>query len=78
MSKQGTFAGGGFEKYGRKTRRELFLDEMEVVMPWRALVAVIEPYYPRDPGPQGGRKRPNDAVLLLTSSTRDAAGYREQ
>lgn len=55
MSKQGTFAGAGFEKYGRKTRRELFLDEMEAVVPWQALLKVIEPYYPRDPGPQGGR-----------------------
>jgi IS5 family transposase len=23
-----------FEKYGRKSRRELFLDEMERVVPW--------------------------------------------
>ena len=26
-----------FEKYGRKSRRELFLDEMEQVVPWSAM-----------------------------------------
>jgi IS5 family transposase len=26
-----------FEKYGRKSRRELFLDEMEQMVPWAAL-----------------------------------------
>ncbi len=33
--KQQTFASQlSFEKYGRKSRRELFLDEMEAVVPW--------------------------------------------
>jgi IS5 family transposase len=32
---QQTFAAQvGFDKYGRKSRRELFLDEMEQVVPW--------------------------------------------
>ena len=30
----------------KKTRREVFLEEMEVVVPWRALVGLIEPHYP--------------------------------
>ena len=33
--KQQTFASqSSFEKYSRKSRRELFLDEMKLVVPW--------------------------------------------
>ncbi len=34
MRQQTLAAHAGFEKYGRKSRRELFLDEMEQVVPW--------------------------------------------
>jgi IS5 family transposase len=37
----------GFERYARKTRRALFLEEMEQVVPWRELCALIEPHYPK-------------------------------
>jgi IS5 family transposase len=37
----------GFEKFGRKSQRELFLEEMDKLVPWSALVALIEPHYPR-------------------------------
>ena len=30
----------------KKTRREIFLAEMEQVVPWKALLKVIEPHYP--------------------------------
>jgi transposase, IS5 family len=30
----------------KKTRRELFLDEMEQVVPWKVLLKIIEPHYP--------------------------------
>ena len=30
----------------KKTRREIFLQEMEQVVPWKALLKVIEPHYP--------------------------------
>ncbi|TWD77181.1 IS5 family transposase [Variovorax beijingensis] len=30
----------------KKTRREVFVAEMELVMPWKALLKVIEPHYP--------------------------------
>ena len=36
------------------TRRELFLSEMEVVVPWGRLLALIAPQYPKA-GPKGGR-----------------------
>jgi IS5 family transposase len=36
------------------TRREAFLSEMDAVVPWTRLLALIEPHYPKA-GPQGGR-----------------------
>lgn len=30
----------------KKTRREVFLGEMELVVPWKALLKLIEPHYP--------------------------------
>ena len=30
----------------KKTRRELFLEEMEQVVPWKVLLKIIEPHYP--------------------------------
>ena len=37
----------GFERYTKKTRRAIFLDEMEQVVPWAKLCALIEPHYPK-------------------------------
>ncbi|MGH8552955.1 MAG: IS5 family transposase [Methylococcales bacterium] len=57
--KQLTLAAGGFEKYGKTTRRAAFLAEMERVVPWAELCALIEPVYPK-PGngrPPVGLKR---------------------
>jgi IS5 family transposase len=42
----------GFERYTRKTRRQVFLEEMEQVVPWRELCALVEPHYPK---PGNGR-----------------------
>ena len=49
---QAMFAGSGFEAYRKPTRRELFLAEMERVVPWGELCALIELVYPKseDPG----------------------------
>ena len=49
MSQQ-TFAEASFEQYRKPTRRERFLAEMEQVIPWSELAAVIEPYYPKAEG----------------------------
>lgn len=38
---------GSFERYGKETRREKFLEEMDQVMPWSELEGLIEPYYPK-------------------------------
>ena len=42
----------GFEQYTKKTRRAKFLEEMEQVVPWAELCALIEPHYPQ---PGNGR-----------------------
>lgn len=44
---------GYFDK-GKKTRREVFLGEMERVVPWVRLLELIEPHYPKG-SPAGGR-----------------------
>jgi len=50
-----------YEKYGRKSRRELFLDEMEQVVPWAKLEALIEPHYPK----AGNGRRPVGLSVML-------------
>lgn len=45
---------GGFERYSKTTRRGKFLAEMDQVVPWSELAAVIEPVYPKV-SPAGGR-----------------------
>src|ERR1700704_519695 len=37
----------GFERYTKKTRRQIFLEEMERVVPWRELCALCAPHYPK-------------------------------
>lgn len=36
----------GFEKFRKPTRKEIFLKDMEQIIPWKALSQVIKPYYP--------------------------------
>jgi len=50
--KQQTLA--GFAKYAKTTRRAKFLSDMDRVVPWRELVAVVEPHYPKGSA-EGGR-----------------------
>jgi len=45
--KQTSFASAEFAGKKRKTRRERFLAEMDLVVPWARLEALIEPHYPR-------------------------------
>ena len=44
--KQTSFADLEFAGKKRQTRREKFLGEMERVVPWQRLQALIEPHYP--------------------------------
>jgi transposase, IS5 family len=52
--KRRPFASLSFESKKKPTRRERFLGEMDKVVPWEALLALIEPSYPRS----GRRGRP--------------------
>lgn len=49
MPKQPAFPGlrGAMKK--KQTRRELFLAEMDAVVPWGRLLALIAPHYPQGP-----------------------------
>lgn len=58
MPRQASFADLEYASKKRQTRRELFLNEMESVVPWSALLARIEPYYPKS----GKRGRPPMAL----------------
>ena len=45
--KQMTFASAAWQNKGKVTRRERFLAEMDAVIPWTRLLALIEPHYPK-------------------------------
>ena len=45
--RQLTLASASFDKHSKQTRRAKFLAEMDRVVPWRELCAVVEPFYPR-------------------------------
>jgi len=47
MGQQRTFAGLAWSHKGKVTRRERFLAEMDHVIPWAELVALIAPHYPK-------------------------------
>lgn len=49
-----SFAQAEYEKKKKRTRREVFLEKMEQVVPWARLMEVIEPHYPKS----GKRGRP--------------------
>jgi IS5 family transposase len=54
MKKQLSLSMTGYFDKGKKTRREVFLAEMERAVPWARLCALIEPHYPKG-SPAGGR-----------------------
>lgn len=53
--KQMTLARGGFDRYGKTTRRAAFLAEVDKVVPWSELCALVEPRCPK-PGKGPGRR----------------------
>ena len=50
----------GFEKHHKVTRRAQFLAEMNRVVPWTRLLALIEPYYPK-----AGNGRPPKGLEIM-------------
>lgn len=61
--KQMSLASGGFDKYGKVTRRAAFLAQMDQVVPWAELCELIEPYYPK--GEAGRPPVPLQRMLRL-------------
>jgi len=61
MSDQRTFASVAWSQKGKVTRRERFLGEMDGVIPWQRLIALIEPHYPK----AGRGRRPHDLERML-------------
>jgi len=53
--KQTTLSMVGFDRYAKPTRREIFLTQMDQVVPWGELCGLIEPVYPKA---KGGAGRP--------------------
>jgi IS5 family transposase len=50
-----------FEKYARRSRRERFLNTMEIVVPWSELEALIAPHYPK----AGNGRQPVGLSIML-------------
>ncbi len=61
MSDQQTFASVAWTRKGKVTRRERFLGEMDQVIPWARLIALIKPHYPK----AGQGRRPHDLERML-------------
>lgn len=60
--RQQTFADEAFERYRKATRREVFLDEMDKIIPWKDLGEVIAPFYPK---PEGAGRPPVGLERML-------------
>lgn len=73
--KQMTLARGGSEQFGKTTERPAFLAEMDQVLPWGELCALIEPHYPKA-GARGRSPIPLERILgihVLQSSDAPAS-----
>ena len=58
---QMTFSEAEYEIKKRKTRREKFLEEMDILLPWSQLEEVIEPFYPK----AGNGRKPYPLIVML-------------
>jgi len=58
MSQQRSFSELEYNQKKRVTRREKFLQEMEVTVPWSGLIAILTPFYHKT----GGRGRQPKAL----------------
>jgi IS5 family transposase len=61
--RQTTFASVAWEKKGKITRRERFLAEMDAVIPWSRLLALIKPHYPK--AGTGTQPKPMEQMLRI-------------
>ncbi len=58
-----SFADAEYAGKRKKTRREVFLEEMELVVPWQGLLKLIEPHYPS--AGRGRRPYPLESMLRV-------------
>jgi len=58
-----SFADAEYAGKRKKTRREVFLEEMELVVPWKALLKLIERFYPM--AGRGRRPYPLESILRV-------------
>jgi len=65
---------GSFAKYGRKSKRELFLDQMNQVVPWSELLALVESVYPRA---GNGRQPVGLSIMLRTYFLQQWFGFSD-
>ena len=63
MGEQRTLASVAYDTKGKVTRRERFLREMDAVIPWASLLALIAPHYAK-PG-RGRRPLPLETMLRV-------------
>ena len=63
--KQMTLSMTGYFDKGKRTRREQFLGEMDRVVPWARLCALIEPHYPRASKAGGRPPIPLERMLRI-------------
>ncbi|MGH8337260.1 MAG: IS5 family transposase, partial [Gammaproteobacteria bacterium] len=61
MGQQHTFAGVAYTSKKKQTKRERFLAEMDAVIPWAELLALIAPHYPK----AGRGRQPLPMAVLL-------------
>jgi IS5 family transposase len=64
--RQQTFAAQrGFREVRRKTSWDRFLEEMEQIVPWAELQALVEPHYPKgEKGRPGTRPETSLSIML--------------
>lgn len=64
MTKQSGFSDLEYAQKKRLTRREKFLNEMELAVPWSELVALIAPHYPKA-GKQGRQPKGLESMFRI-------------
>jgi len=72
--KQMTFADAEYAGKRKQTRKELFLIEMDQVVPWKGLIALIEPHYPKG---EGGRPAYPLMAMLRIHLMQNWFGYSD-
>jgi IS5 family transposase len=60
MRQQQTFGDIEYQAKRRMTKRELFLNKMEEIVPWKQWTNLVEPYYPK-----GERGRPPKGIEIM-------------